>query len=133
MILCLEIGPGKEADLKLLARSRVGMPRDTRCLADLGYLGLVRWFRGADVPHRKPRQSRGGALRELSEAQQAHNARQRRERVGIEHTIRRLKVFALLSQRYRNRRRRFGLRANLIAALVNRDTHYRRRNAQTHL
>jgi len=30
-----------------------------------------------------------------------------------------LKVFRILSERYRNRRRRFGLRFNLIAALYN--------------
>ncbi len=31
-----------------------------------------------------------------------------------------LKVFRILAQPYRNRRRRFGLRFNLIAALYNR-------------
>ncbi len=31
-----------------------------------------------------------------------------------------LKTFRILSERYRNRRKRFGLRINLIAALVNR-------------
>ena len=33
--------------------------------------------------------------------------------------IRCLKVFHILSERYRNRRRRFGLRFNLIAGLYN--------------
>jgi hypothetical protein len=37
----------------------------------------------------------------------------------VEHTIRRPKVFRLLSERYRNRRKRFGLRFNQIAALYN--------------
>ena len=37
----------------------------------------------------------------------------------VEHAIRRLKVFRLLGERYRNRRKRFGLRLNLIAALTN--------------
>ena len=132
MILCLEIGPGKEADLKLLEKSQVELPDETRCLADLGYLGLAKWFLRADLPYRKP-PNRNGVVRELSEEQKVHNSRQRRERVGIEHTIGRLKVFALLSHRYRNRRKRFGLRANLIAALVNRDTYYRRHYSQTHL
>ncbi|RGD91737.1 IS5/IS1182 family transposase, partial [Acinetobacter sp. SWAC57] len=30
-----------------------------------------------------------------------------------------LKVFRILSERYRNRRKRFGLRMNLIAGLIN--------------
>ena len=39
-------------------------------------------------------------------------------RVVVEHAIRRLKVFRLLGERYRNRRKRFGLRLDLIAALT---------------
>jgi hypothetical protein len=31
----------------------------------------------------------------------------------------RLKIFRILAERYRNRRRRFGLRFNLIAAILN--------------
>ena len=42
-----------------------------------------------------------------------------RERIVIEHVNRRLKIFKILAERYRNRRRRFGLRCNLIAALYN--------------
>ena len=41
-------------------------------------------------------------------------------RVVIEHINSQLKTFRILSERYRNRRKRFGLRINLIAALVNR-------------
>lgn len=40
-------------------------------------------------------------------------------RIVAEHTNRRLKIWRILAERYRNRRRRFGLRFNLIAALVN--------------
>ncbi|MDR9778345.1 IS5/IS1182 family transposase, partial [Rhizobium hidalgonense] len=42
-----------------------------------------------------------------------------RRRIVIEHINRQLKCFRILSERYRNRRRRFGLRANLIAGIVN--------------
>ncbi|VEP16075.1 transposase (fragment) [Hyella patelloides LEGE 07179] len=41
------------------------------------------------------------------------------ERIVIEHIYRHLKVFRILSERYRNRRKRFGLRFNLIAAIYN--------------
>ena len=37
----------------------------------------------------------------------------------IEHIFGRLKVFKILAERYRNRRKRFCLRFNLIAALYN--------------
>lgn len=36
-----------------------------------------------------------------------------------EHINARLKVFRILAERYRNRRKRFGLRFNLIAAIYN--------------
>ncbi len=40
-------------------------------------------------------------------------------RVVIEHINSQLKRFRILSERYRNKQKRFGLRMNLIAALVN--------------
>ncbi|MEM9817187.1 MAG: transposase family protein, partial [Cyanobacteria bacterium P01_D01_bin.6] len=42
-----------------------------------------------------------------------------KERIWVEHVNRRVKIFRILAQRYRNRRRRYGLRFNLIAALYN--------------
>ena len=42
-----------------------------------------------------------------------------KERIYAEHVIGRLKVFRSLSERYRNRRKRFRLRFNLIAAIYN--------------
>jgi len=37
----------------------------------------------------------------------------------IENIIRQLKIFRILSERFRNRRKRFGLRFNLIASIYN--------------
>lgn len=42
-----------------------------------------------------------------------------RLRVAAEQVNRRLKIFRILAERNRNRRRRFGLRFNLIAAILN--------------
>ena len=41
------------------------------------------------------------------------------QRIFVEHVIGKLKVFRILSERYRTRRKRFGLRFNLIASLYN--------------
>ncbi len=43
----------------------------------------------------------------------------------LQHIHRRLKIFRILSSRYRNRRRRFGLRLNLIAGIYNYELRYR--------
>ena len=37
----------------------------------------------------------------------------------VENIIRHLKIFRIVAERYRNRRRRFALRFNLIAGLYN--------------
>jgi len=42
-------------------------------------------------------------------------------RITVENILRCLKVFRILSERYRNRRKRYGLRFNLLAALYNRE------------
>jgi Helix-turn-helix of DDE superfamily endonuclease len=42
-------------------------------------------------------------------------------RVAVEHVNRKLKVFRIFSQRYRNRRKRFALRCHLIAGIYNHD------------
>ena len=44
-----------------------------------------------------------------------------RERVVNENVIGLLKRFKIISDKYRNRRKRFGLRFNLIAAICNRE------------
>ena len=45
--------------------------------------------------------------------------RSARLRVRVEHVIRRFKIFHIFARRYRNRRKRVGLRLNLIAGLLN--------------
>ena len=42
-----------------------------------------------------------------------------KRRIGIEHVFCVLKVFKILSERYRNRGKRLGLRFNLIAGIYN--------------
>ena len=58
-------------------------------------------------------------LHPLTREQKAANRELASQRIFYEHVIGRLKVFRILSERYRNRRKRFGLRFNLIAAFYN--------------
>ena len=39
--------------------------------------------------------------------------------IRVEHSIRRLQRFRIFAERYRNRRRRFGLRLHLLAGILN--------------
>ncbi|MEQ1113092.1 transposase [Acinetobacter johnsonii] len=48
-----------------------------------------------------------------------HNREINKRRIGIEHVFGVLKTFKILSERYRNRGKRLGLRFNLIAGIYN--------------
>jgi hypothetical protein len=60
------------------------------------------------------KKTKGGSL---SAADKAKNRELAVERMGIEHVNRRFKIFRILVERYRNRRR-YGLRCSLIASFV---------------
>ncbi len=55
----------------------------------------------------------------LTEEQKLVNRQLAKVRIIVEHVIRALKIFKMLAFRYRNRRKRFALRFNLIAAIYN--------------
>ncbi|MBE9169751.1 IS5/IS1182 family transposase, partial [Pleurocapsales cyanobacterium LEGE 06147] len=59
----------------------------------------------------------------LSYEDKKSNQELARIRVLGEHVHRKLKIFKILSLTYRNRRKRFSLRFNLIAALYNYELH----------
>ena len=86
---------------------------ETQCLADSGYLGLKKRHENSRLPSKRSK------LHPLTDEQKADNRQLSRERFVIEHIIRSVKIFRILAERYRNRRKRFGLRFNLIAALYN--------------
>ena len=57
----------------------------------------------------------------LHASQRRRNRMLSSTRVVVENVIRFLKRFHILTDRYRNRRKRFGLRFNLIAAIYNQE------------
>ena len=112
-IICTFFGKGRRHDFKIFQASGVHFHPQTQSLADKGYQGIQHFHANSGVPYKKPKD------KELSPEAKAHNRALGRERIVIEHVNRRLKIFRILAGKYRNRRRRFGLRCNLIAALYN--------------
>jgi transposase len=104
---------GKRADFALFKQSRTAIASPLLCLADSGYQGLDKRHQNSLTPKKKTK------CHPLTQEEKARNRAISRERIRCEHVIRRLKVFKILSERYRNRRKRFGLRFNLIAAICN--------------
>ena len=100
-------------DFKLFKLSRIGIVEQIECLADSGYQGLTKLHANSQTPKKKSKHH------PLTSEQKATNREISKKRILVENVIGRLKVFRILSERYRNRRKRFGLRFNLIAAIYN--------------
>lgn len=112
-ILATDFGQGRTHDFQLFKNSRSALARPIWAVADAGYQGLAHLHANCQTPLKKSKHH------PLSAEQKASNRALSRKRILIENIIRKLKIFRILSERYRNRRRRFGLRFNLIAAIYN--------------
>lgn len=104
---------GRQHDFQLFKESQATPATTTCLLADSGYQGLTNVHANCQTPTKKTK------LHPLTATQKALNRALSHQRILIENVLARLKVFRILSERYRNRRKRFGLRFNLIAAIYN--------------
>lgn len=104
---------GKVHDFRVWKESQIGIGEKTELLADKGYQGIKKIHPNSRTPIKKVKKKC------LSKEQKKFNKQLAKERIVVEHVHRRLKIFRILSSRYRNRRRRFGLRINLIAGVYN--------------
>ena len=112
-ILATDFCNGSTHDFQLFKASQ-STPSPSICtLADTGYQGLLRLHENSRTPVKKTK------LHPLTNEQKASNRALSQERIRVENVICRLKVFRILSERYRNRRKRFALRFNLVAAICN--------------
>jgi transposase len=107
------IGKGRNHDFRLFKGSKVRLHPNVCLQADRGYQGIRTLHAHSQLPYKRSKKQ------PLSKEQRAHNRQLASERVVVEHAIRRLKVFRILSERYRNRRKRFALRAHLLAGVLN--------------
>lgn len=112
-IICTFFGSGRQHDFALFKASGIHIHPLTESLQDRGYQGIHLLHSNSYTPKKKPKN------RELSPREKDYNRELAKERIGIEHLNRRLKIFRIFSERYRNRRRRYGLRCNLLASIYN--------------
>lgn len=112
-ILASAFCEGKKHDFALFLESKTPLSSAKVVLADSGYQGITKLHSKSQTPKKKSKHN------PLTKEEKASNREISEVRIHCEHTINRLKVFKILSERYRNRRRRFGLRFNLIAAICN--------------
>ncbi len=113
LILATAHTPGSQHDFALLKDQNPHLHPDVWVVADSGYQGVAKRHPQTCLSLKKPR---GG---ELSHDDKAHNRAVGRFRVLIEHVIHSLKIWRIVKETYRNRRKRFALRFKLIAGLIN--------------
>lgn len=112
-IICTVFDKGRKHDFKIFKEKRLGLLAETKCLGDKGYQEIKKYHKNSVTPQKKLRRSK------LSPEDKQKNQELAQLRIIVEHVHRRLKIFRILAERYRNRHRRFGLRFNLIAGLHN--------------
>ncbi len=114
-ILCLAFSKGAIHDLHLYKNSHVHAQEHTILVADKGYVGLKKLHTHSLIPQKRSKNH------PLLKTDKKYNQAISSVRIPVEHTIRLVKRFRILSECYRNRRRRFALRFSLIAGICNFD------------
>jgi DDE superfamily endonuclease len=112
-VVCTDFSEGKKHDFRLYKDSNVHMKKETNALTDTGYLGLHKIHANTLMPKKKSKK------KPLTAHDKQKNRELSSQRASNEHVIGTIKRFKIISDRYRNRRKRFGLRFNLIAGICN--------------
>ncbi|TRU26501.1 MAG: IS5 family transposase [Microcystis aeruginosa Ma_SC_T_19800800_S464] len=121
-VICVRCDKGRVHDFRLWKESKIRLNKEIEILGDKGYQGIQKIHQNSQITHKKKKKEK------LSKEQKKANSQLSQRRIVIEHIHRRLKIFRILSSRYRNRRRRFGLRLNLIAGIYNYELRYRQKD-----
>jgi len=84
-----------------------------KVIVDTGYQGINKIHSKSELPKKKSKKN------PLTKEDKKNNQKLSSERVLNENVIGMLKRFKIIADKYRNRRKRFGLRFNLIAGIYN--------------
>jgi hypothetical protein len=114
-VVCTAFSNGKKHDFKLFKESKVRWTNNRYGVTDSGYTGIKKLQKNARLPKKSSKR------KPLTKEEKRQNREISSERVVNENVIGSLKRFKIISDKYRNRRKRFGLRFNLIAGLYNHD------------
>ena len=112
-VICTAFANGKRHDFRLFKESRTHILEKIQADTDTGYQGIKKLHKNSVLPKKRTKKN------PLTTEEKKSNREISSERVPNEHAIGFIKRFKILSERYRNRRKRFGLRFNLIAGICN--------------
>jgi len=115
-ILAIKIDKGRTHDFRLFKESKFDRKvKNREVLADSGYQGIVQLCPKAKIPKKKTK------TLPLTKEEKKENRKHASQRIIVEQINAKIKVFKITKYPYRNRRKRFGLRMNLICAIINLD------------
>lgn len=89
------------------------MNENKQVKVDSGYLGLKKLHSNSELP------SKSTKLQPLTKKEKRMNLKLSKTRVTVEHVIGKIKVFRIIAERYRNRRKYHDLRMKLICGIYN--------------
>ena len=89
------------------------IPKDSTAFADSGYQGLDKLHIRTEIPFKASKK------KSLDKEDKAYNRALSRIRVTVENVLRQIKIFRILSDRYQNKNKRYNLKFNIIAGIVN--------------
>ena len=112
-IICTSFANGKRHDFRLFKESKVHAAPKIKIQTDTGYQGISKIHANSQLPKKRSKKN------PLTEEDKKHNREISSDRVCNEHAIGFVKRFRILSEKYRNRCKRFALRFNLIAGICN--------------
>jgi len=112
-IICTAFANGKRHDFRVFIESKVYFKPSTNALTDSGYLGLQEIHINTSIPKKRSKNN------PLTLDDKQRNRVLSSNRVLNEHIIGLVKRFKIIADNYRKRRKRFGLRFNLIAGVCN--------------
>lgn len=104
--------PGSTHDFTVF-KDETYPPKESRLYVDSGYQGIADSHPNADFPYKSSKN------KPLDHEEKAYNTALSRIRVKVEHVFAQIKTFKILSDRYRNKRRGYGIKFNIIAGIVN--------------
>ena len=111
LILCLNFSV--HYNFRLFKESKTHIHPEIKAVTDTGYQGIRRIHNKSEMPKKKSKKN------PLTKEEKKNNRKLASDRVVNENVIGMLKRFKIIADKYRNRRKRFGLRFNLIAGLYN--------------
>ena len=117
--MSVNIDKGRTHDFKVFKQSKASKKiKFSKVFADSGYQGIEKICPNAQIPNKKSKNN------PLIKESKKENRKLFSERIIIEQINAKIKVFKITKYPYRNRRKKFGLRMNLICTIINLDAVY---------